>query len=1381
MNFKNLPVGEYYAGTDIGTDSVGYAVTNTDYTLCKHRGEPMWGVTLFDAANQSADRLTYRTARRRLDRRKQRVKLLQELFGAEIAKADPDFFKRLRESALLSEDRKLPHYDVPPFGKEYHKEYPTIHHLILHLMNSTEKEDIRYIYTACAWLVAHRGHFLSDIKADSAEQLTDAAPLYESFMQWFTDNGYALPWECGVEPFSKILSQKMRVTDKEKEMYALLFGGKKPKDDAEQYPFSRAGMIKLLCGGTVKLKALFIGDDSLENPDESVKLDKVDELESTIASLDENAQLLINLSRLYDCAALVKILSGASSISQSKVNEYETHKKDLKELKTLIKKYLPKEYGKMFRSADAGYYSAYAANYKSDKKAENRSKHGHEKTTYDEFGNTVKKLLSSITPDSEADRALIDNILLRIDEGTYMPKQINTNNRVIPHQLYFAELKKILKNAEAHYEFLRSKDGDEISVSQKIEDIFTFRIPYFVGPLNTHSKKAWIERKASGKIYPWNFENMVDYDKSEEAFIRKLTGQCTYLPGEDVVPKNSLLYCKYTVLNEINNLKIDARGISTELKQKIFDTLFMPHGSNKPKVTYKNIVKFLESECIIKPGEENRISGIDTVIKSSMKPMFDFYRLAADGKLSEAQIEDIILHSTCIEDKTRFKKWLENNFNLSAEDLKYISSKKYSDFGRLSQKLLNGIEGVSNETGEVGTVMHFLWNTNDNLMQILRSDKYTFNELIERKNAEYYAQNPQTLTDRLDSMYVSNAVKRPILRTLEIFSDIAKVKKSAPKKIFVEMTRSNDADKKGKRTTSRKDALIEKFKQIKDEESRQLIKELDDMGDLADNRLQSEKLFLYYQQMGKCMYCGKPLDLQLIGTDEYNVDHIWPQSYIKDDSIHNNKVLVHSTENGAKGDNYPIDAAIRQNMHGYWKFLKGHKLINEEKYKRLTRSTEFENDEKVGFINRQLVETSQSTKAVATLLKEYFPETKIVYVKAGLVSEFRHNYGEIKEKAFGEKYTNDQKRDMQLVKCRSINDIHHANDAYLNIVVGNMYNERFTKYFNVSTDKYSLNIKTLFGNPLSRAPEVWNPTVHLPIVDKVMKNSHVHLTKYQVEQKGGLFNQTIYKAGNSSLVPRKKELDPVKYGGYNYTTASYFVLAKYKSGKKSELTLVPVELMYAPKFKDDERFAKEYVINKLGSKAGDIQFPLGKRVIKVNTVFSLDGFEVCLAGKANNGKTINFRSATTSFYLPIWLAYAKRIDRILEKRKQNKNYVIDEKYDRVSADENLEFLIYLRDKIFSKTFSKMPGAQPNIDETAVEKFKSADMFAQIECLSNLILYLKTNRAGTCDLLTVGGSKKSGSISLSANLSNWKYDDIRIVDRSASGLYETRSANLKELL
>lgn len=59
--------GKYYVGLDIGTDSVGYAVANETYDLCKFKGEPMWGVTLFDEAQTANERRTFRTARRRLD------------------------------------------------------------------------------------------------------------------------------------------------------------------------------------------------------------------------------------------------------------------------------------------------------------------------------------------------------------------------------------------------------------------------------------------------------------------------------------------------------------------------------------------------------------------------------------------------------------------------------------------------------------------------------------------------------------------------------------------------------------------------------------------------------------------------------------------------------------------------------------------------------------------------------------------------------------------------------------------------------------------------------------------------------------------------------------------------------------------------------------------------------------------------------------------------------------------------------------------------------------------------------------------------------------------------------------------------------------------
>ena len=168
-----------------------------------------------------------------------------------------------------------------------------------------------------------------------------------------------------------------------------------------------------------------------------------------------------------------------------------------------------------------------------------------------------------------------------IETSSFMPKAVTKDNSVIPMQLNRAELEAILSNAKNYLPFLADRDSSGKTVSEKIIDIFKYRIPYYVGPLNKHSEKSWLVRTGE-KIYPWNFENVVDADNSAEKFINNLTSKCTYLPKEDVIPKNSLLYSAFTVLNEINNIKIDGEEISVELKQGIYKDLF--EKSNKVKV-----------------------------------------------------------------------------------------------------------------------------------------------------------------------------------------------------------------------------------------------------------------------------------------------------------------------------------------------------------------------------------------------------------------------------------------------------------------------------------------------------------------------------------------------------------------------------------------------------------------------------------------------------------------------------------------------------------------------------------------------------------------------------------------------------------------------------
>lgn len=180
---------KYYLGLDIGTDSVGYAATEVSplYKLLKYDGQPIWGVELFDSAKTKAERRSFRTSRRRLDRRQQRVRLLQEIFADEIAKVDSCFFTRIKESALLRVDSKEPYclFNDSNFSdKQYHKKYPTIHHLIVDLMTSSKVHDVRLVYIACAWLVAHRGHFLYDLSLDS-EIKPNFEDVYKPLIAYF--------------------------------------------------------------------------------------------------------------------------------------------------------------------------------------------------------------------------------------------------------------------------------------------------------------------------------------------------------------------------------------------------------------------------------------------------------------------------------------------------------------------------------------------------------------------------------------------------------------------------------------------------------------------------------------------------------------------------------------------------------------------------------------------------------------------------------------------------------------------------------------------------------------------------------------------------------------------------------------------------------------------------------------------------------------------------------------------------------------------------------------------------------------------------------------------------------------------------------------------
>jgi CRISPR-associated endonuclease Csn1 len=105
------------------------------------------------------------------------------------------------------------------------------------------------------------------------------------------------------------------------------------------------------------------------------------------------------------------------------------------------------------------------------------------------------------------------------------------------------------------------------------------------------------------------------------------------------------------------------------------------------------------------------------------------------------------------------------------------------------------------------------------------------------------------------------------------------------------------------------------------------------------------------------------------------------------------------------------------------------------------------------------------------------------------------------------------------------------------------------------------------------------------------------------------------------------------------------------------------------------------------------------------------------------------------------------------------------------------------EKMSKWPYNKRPGISTLTEklQKRINDFEALNVFGQVDIL--LQIQGIFGRIKQADLNKISESQSSGIAKMSLNLSNWKkrYDDVRIIDQSASGLYESISDNLLELL
>ena len=1321
MNLRNYS-GDYNIGLDMGTGSVGWAVTDAQGKLLHFKKQPTWGSRLFDSAQPASEARVHRGQRRRYVRRRWRLDLLQKIFEPAMAEVDPGFFMRLNQSRTIEGD--------PIFAKDftkadYYDRFPTIYHLRAYLMDTDEQADLRLVYLAIHNIVKHRGNFLRQgekLTAKTAKTSDALKNLNGALKAWCESREYEFA-KLDEPSVAKVLAdERSSRSQKAKDIQALV---KVDTADAAANKKLAKALSNAVVGLQCEFKDVF-GDFECEATKFALSDDeKLEALQA--ACPDDCAELLETICGVYSAYVLQGLLSYAEgqTISANMIEKYNCYANDLEQLKSLVRKYAHDSYESFFRGAT--YHDSNSDDPSRDydaSKAQGYTAYDLHKLSYDDFAKSVKKLFAGTG--AETDERYIA-MMDAFDKQRFLRRLKTSDNGAIYYQLHLEELQAILKNQGKFYPFLK----DEAS---KIESLVTFRIPYYVGPLTSknaaqdaHGKHRfqWSERKEGMEdavITPWNWDTVIDKNKSAENFILRMTGDCTYLSGEKVLPKQSLLYEEFCVLNELNGVRWSDDGddwqrLDAAQREGIVHELF----HKKRRVTYKMIADWLVQEGdasnpVVRGGQGE--SGLESKMGSYIFFAKDIFGVDELSRGEYPVIEKIILWNTLFEDRSILKEKLQDEFGpsgngmLDAEQIKKICKKRLTGWGRLSEKFLTGIR-IDTQAGRSASIMDVLREGNPSserrlgetmvMMEILHDNTLGFQEKVDEHNRRYYSENEKSLG--VNELPGSPAIRRSLNQAIRIVDEIAKIAGHAPANVFVEVTRDEDEKKKGKRTTKRWDAI----------------------------------------------------------------------AYIKDDSLEN-KALVYREENQHKTDQLLIDKSIRVKMGETWKQLHQAKLIGDKKYRNLLRPSVNENAMK-GFVARQLVETSQMVKMAQALLEARYAEegTRIVPVKASVSHNLREAAGLVKcREANDFHHAHDAYLACRLglfIQMRHPG-MYENPIGYSHVIkkyvreqselfkkthrmpgsAGFVVNSFMTAGFDPETgevfdDAWTEDdeVKRYRGKYL---PDGWNAAAEVEGIRRALDYRQCYISRMPQEDTGAFWKATIYSPRDPKMGPKlelstKQGLDAKQYGGFSSQQFAYFFIYEAKKKGKPVFRFSQVPVWLAARIEGNSAALGGYA-RELAEKEGLEYVGITRSKIYKKQLIEVDGERFFITGKKE------MRNATQ-------LAFSNEQMKMLAEN---------------GRDANVTMLLDMFDPSASAVSSRLLR-QLKI-EAILEKCATMDAEDAVMVVKRL-LALVNGTMNMVDLSLAGGSKFSGCIQ--PNYSKLLSDSnvtVRLVDQSVTGMFERRT-------
>lgn len=532
--------------------------------------------------------------------------------------------------------------------------------------------------------------------------------------------------------------------------------------------------------------------------------------------------------------------------------------------------------------------------------------------------------------------------------------------------------------------------------------------------------------------------------------IERMIGKCTLEPEEPRAAKACYSFEYFTLLQNINHLRLIRGGESSPLSDAQRDALIALAHKTKD-LNFSRIRKELDIPA-------------DTIFNTVSYKNADAYE-ETEKKTKFCYLK--AYHQM----KAAFNKLSKNHFDTLTRQQKNELGRVLSTYKtsanirpRLTEAGLSEPEIDIAETMSFSKFGHISAKACDKLIPFLEKGM-KYNDACAAAGYDFKAHGGETLTRLLHpaeddfSDITSPVVRRAISQTVKVLNAIIRERGCSPTFINIELAREMARDF-AERSKMKKDmdANRARNEKIMERIRTEYGKETPTGQDLV-------KFKLWEEQHGECAYSQKHLSIEhLFDPDYAEVDHIVPYSISFDDS-YMNKVLVLAEENRNKGNRLPLQYLQGRRREDFIVWVEN-SIHDPRKKRRLLKETITSEDEKK-FRERNLQDTKTMSRFLLNYISDHLEFSAFATGRKKHVTAVNGTITSYMRKRWG------------ITKIRENGDLHHAVDALVVACTTDGMIQQLSRYSAlrecayVQTETGSVAVSMHTGEVLKHFPYPW--------------------------------------------------------------------------------------------------------------------------------------------------------------------------------------------------------------------------------------------------------------------------------------------------------------------